>query len=104
MPTQLSLYVGNSNVAQLALTDGITEAAITGATVSCTLYDQDGAEVSGQVWPLTLTHVAAGVYRGTMDESIGIVAGRRYRLAVTAISGSLTYLDTVQCLARTRER
>ena len=104
MPTPLSLYVGNSNILELTLTDGLTEAAITSGTVVATLLDKDGVEVSGDTWPKTLSHAGSGVYRATIDESIAIMAGRRYTARITATYSGLTYLDNVNCFARTRER
>lgn len=37
---------------------------ITDAIVKATIFDSSGNEVSGQTWPLVMTHYNAGRYRG----------------------------------------
>ncbi len=87
MPT---LYLTTDNIIEIpALTDGITGAAVNTATVDCTLYDQDSIEITGQVWPLVMGYVAAsaGIYRATLKDTLGFIAGQLVRAVVTADDG-----------------
>lgn len=84
----LVLYVGNSNVIELqTLTNSATDAVDTGATVEVTLKTLAGVNVTGQSWPLALTHASAGTYRATMDSAAAIVANRKY-VAHVDVTGS----------------
>lgn len=88
MSCDLTLYVANSNVLELqGLTNSATGVADTGATVTVTLKDRAGANVTGQSWPASLAHVSAGTYRATLENDIGITAGIKY-LAVINATGS----------------
>ena len=90
MSCNLTLYVANSNVVELTdLTNTDTDEFDTGATVTITLYDRDGAEVAGNVWPAGMDYVTGtdATYRTTLDSDIVIVAGKKY-LAVIDAEGS----------------
>ena len=85
MTCNVALYVGNSNVVELqALTNSVTDVVDTGATVTCTIYDSSGTEVTGQSWPAAMAHDAAGTYRATLDDDIAIIADRAYTVHVDA--------------------
>ena len=89
----LIFLTGNSMVIELlGLTDSITDAFVLDATVTITLLDDAGAEVTGETWPLTMTFVAAsdGNYRAVMDEAIVVIVGHQYTAQVTAISSGTT--------------
>ena len=69
------LYVNSDNVVEVqSLTDAVSDTVITSATVKVTLKDSDGVNVVGETWPLTMTHVAAGTYRGTLIDSLSLTA------------------------------
>lgn len=87
--TPLTIYIGNTSIIELQnLTNSVTGLAVTNATVVVTLTDGAGDEVSGQTWPVTLTHVAAGTYRATLENDIDLVAHRNYTATVDAtVSG-----------------
>lgn len=86
------LYVGNSNVIEVVLQDATDDSYLNSATVTMTLKDSSSVDVTGDSWPKTLSYVAAsdGLYRATLDESIGITSGERYTGYITAVSGSNT--------------
>jgi hypothetical protein len=85
----LILFVGNSSFLELqALTTVATGALDLGATVTGTLYDADGSEVAGQVWPVAMALVvespSTGKYRGSLESDIVISPNRRYTAVVNA--------------------
>lgn len=85
MSCSLSLYDNNSNVVEWqSLTNSVTSAPDTGATVAVTIMDSDGVEVAGETWPKALSHVSAGTYRAILSEDIAIIPGQRYTLVFTA--------------------
>ena len=82
----LVLYIGNSNVIELqALTNTVTDAVDTGATVTVTITDTADVEVSGQVWPATMSHTSGGTYRATLEDDIALVARTKYKAVIDVI-------------------
>lgn len=62
-------FIGNYNVIEVEdLFDVVSDTYINDATVTAILYNTDGEEVVGVVWPLTLFYVegSTGVYRNTV--------------------------------------
>ena len=100
----MNLYLDNSNVIELrSLTNSATAAVDTGATVTVTLTDAQGNEVSGQAWPASMAHVADGTYRATLEDDIAIVAGQIYKAVVSATgSGGQTGKWSCPVIAETR--
>ena len=81
----MNLYLDNSNVIELrSLTNSVTGAVDTGATVNVTIVDSAGTEVTGQSWPVAMGHASAGTYRATLDAAIKLIAGRKYTAIVNA--------------------
>jgi len=85
------LQMGNDCTLTLTtLTNAVTAAAVTGATVTCQpyYYAPDGTEtVAGSA--VTLSHVSAGTYRGTLESSVidqYFTANAPYRLKFVATS------------------
>lgn len=79
------LIIGANNIVELQNLAGSTDGvAVTDATVEFTVYENVDTPVSGQVWPLAMGHVADGLYRGTMDATIGLDGGQTYRGIVEA--------------------
>lgn len=72
-----------------ALTDAVTGAAITTATVTARLTDEAGADIGGATWPITLAHVGAtpGTYRGLIPYGVVLGTGTVYA-DVTADAGA----------------
>jgi hypothetical protein len=81
----MDLYLDNSNVIELrSLTNSVTGVVDTGATVTVTIKDAAGTNVTGQTWPAAMSHASAGTYRATLDAAMSIEAGRRYVVIVNA--------------------
>jgi len=86
-----SLYIDSDNLVTLdALYDNAAAEYVNDATVTVTLTDRAGNEVSGETWPVTLSYVAGsdGKYRGTLSDSLSLSANRRYTAKVTADGGA----------------
>jgi len=94
----LTIWIDNNNVIEWqALTNSVTEAVDTGATMTVTIQDSSGTEVTGQTWPATMTHVSAGLYRATLDSDLVLTAGREYTavLDVTGTGGEVGHKEIV---------
>ena len=82
------LYVDNTNVVELrALTDSVTGEAVTTATVTVTLYDAGGNDVTGATG-VSLAHDSAGTYRGVLPSSVALNRGQSYKAKVAATVGT----------------
>lgn len=101
-----ALYVDNDMVLQIDdLKDEITGAAATTAAVSVTLSDEQGNEVLGAQWPLSLVHVAGsnGTYRTTLPYTLEVTPGARYVATVVADAGPGLHAEwEVEVVARVR--
>jgi hypothetical protein len=87
----MAAFVANTNVLDLTgLRNEITDAYINDATVTVTVKDSDGAEVAGQVWPLTMSYVAAsdGNYRAFLSAQLPFVAKAKYTAFIEANGGA----------------
>lgn len=85
-------YLNTDHIIELeTLTNGLTGAVINGATVTCTVYDADDTEVSGESWPVTLTEDGStGTYRGALSDALSVSNTDRLTAKVTATSSGLT--------------
>lgn len=85
------LYANCNNVVEWqTMTNAVSGAAVTTATVAVTVLDGDGVEITGETWPKSMPHVATGTYRATLSEDINITPGQRYSLVITAtVSGDV---------------
>ena len=84
------VYVENDNVITLVgLKNKVSGAWINDATVTVTLLDEYGTEVSGQSWPATLSYVAAsnGEYQATLEDVLNLSPDVEYIAKVTADGG-----------------
>jgi len=98
------LYLDNSSVIELVgLKNSVTGTADVGASVSVTLLDSSGAQVSGETWPLTMAHVADGLYRATMSSAINLSALTKYTAMVDVV-GSGGEVGNWQCKVLARAR
>lgn len=80
----------SDNVLELSgLKNEVTGAFINTATVTATLVDREGVEVTGQSWPTAMPYVAAsdGVYRGTLSDSLDLTKFETYTAQITADAG-----------------
>lgn len=106
MSTIHVLHVGNDEILELqGLRNELTAGYLNAATVTVTLVDADGAQVTGDTWPKTLTYVTGsnGIYRCTLVYGLGLTAGGRYTAQLTANAGSgLRARWDMECQARER--
>lgn len=90
MARTYALLAASTNILTLPLlADGTTGEAVSGATVLATLRDPTGAEVVGQVWPVTLTEDAtiAGRYSATIEPDLDVAAADALTCTITAQAG-----------------
>lgn len=80
------LYVDNDHVVELTRLRDSDGSLVSGAAVEATLFDADGVTpVSGAAWPLTLVYTGVpGTYRAEFPSTLGVAAGRRYKLSLSA--------------------
>lgn len=86
-----TLYVGNDMLLEVAdLKDDVTGEHLNAATVTVTLKDSAGVNVTGETWPLALAYVTSsnGVYRATLKDTLSLTANARYVATVIADAGS----------------
>ena len=86
------LFIGNDmSLTVTGLKDEIAGTFInSGATVTATIKNRAGVNVSGQNWPLTLSYLTGtnGNYRGVLEDGIAFEANEIYRIEITADAGS----------------
>lgn len=85
------LLVGNDQVIELlGARDAVTGDYLNSKTVTCTVKDSDGVNVSGETWPITLSYIAAsnGDYRGTLEDGLALEDGNTYIVEVHIDAGS----------------
>ena len=86
-----NIYLNNDNLLSVEnLKNAATDVYINDATVTATLKDKLGANVTGQSWPLTMTFVSSsnGTYRGTLEDGLSLTEGESYTAEITADAGS----------------
>lgn len=84
-------YVANTNVLELiGLKSAIEDAYVNDATVSVTVKDSSGSNVSGQSWPTTMTYVtdSNGNYRAILKDVAVLQARKNYTAVVSVNAGS----------------
>lgn len=99
------LYLSNTNVIEInELYDTSAESYLNSATVTVTLEDKAGTEVTGETWPKTMSYVSAsnGKYRATLASGIGITAGKQYIAKITATESGNTGYWEVPLVAHVR--
>lgn len=101
-----TLYLGSDMLFEMAgLRDQVTGDYLNAATVTVTLKDSAGVNVTGETWPLALAYVTSsnGVYRATLKDTLSLTANARYVATVIADAGSgKTARWELDVVARTR--
>lgn len=87
MPTVQLLFVGNTmnlKVTGLRFEGG---AYINDATVTATILNSSGAQISGETWPLAVPYVTStdGNYEVALSEDLVIVKDKNYTVEVLAV-------------------
>lgn len=83
-------YYLNDNIIELnELYDNIGAAYINNATVTVTLEDASGTEITGETWPLAMSYVAAsnGKYRATLTSVLSVSLNDRLTAKVDIDAG-----------------
>ena len=86
----MEIRIDNNNVIELqSLTNGITDVVDVAASVTVTIKDSAGVNVTGQSWPATMAHNTGGTYQAILDEALVLIPNRMYTAHVDAVgSGS----------------
>lgn len=107
MSNIIVIYVGNDSILEVDhVRDELTGDFLAGAAVQATMFDNTGAEVTGDTWPRPLAYVAnsKGVYRTTLPQTLDLTANQRYTVEVEVNDGPGRYAKwTLQCVARERD-
>lgn len=102
-------YVGNDNVIQLKGLTDVDGNYINDATVTLTtVEDDEGTEVTGMAFPVSMPYVAAsdGIYRATLQDGVNLVDKGNYvaTIDVDATSEGLQAHWEIDFVARTRTK
>lgn len=92
MATAREWYKNSDNIVRLDNQyDTYTAAYLNSATVTATLKDLAGTEVTGVSWPVTLTYVSAsnGQYIAVVDKTAAVTVGLSYRLEITLVQSGI---------------
>lgn len=87
------IYKDNEHLIELdALQNAADSSYLNSATVTVTVKDSAGVNVTGETWPKAMAYVASsnGKYRATLSDAMAIVPGRYYAAYITAESSGLT--------------
>lgn len=83
--------IANTNVLDLiGLQNELTGVPINDAAVTVTVKDEDGINVAGTSWPITMTYVPAstGDYRAFLSETLPLVDKAKYTAVIDANGGA----------------
>ncbi len=102
-----AIFINNDTLFKLSgLKDGAAGGSFLNAgTVSVTIYDDQGVQVPGISWPVTMAFVASsnGDYEGAVDKAIQLVAGQQYVARITAVEGTINGEWDINLFADLRE-
>lgn len=78
------IFFLNDNVIELTgLKDEITDVNIDDATVTVTLKDSTGVDVTGETWPLAMAALGSGgIYRATLINTLDVTLLDQYTAVV----------------------
>lgn len=83
----MNLLIGNDQIITVnGVRDSVTGQAVNGATVTAVVKDKSGAQVAGQDWPLTLTPLGNGNYRGILEDGLNLTPAI-YTVEITIDAG-----------------
>ena len=88
--SSFTVYVGNTNLLEIfRLKSAIDNSYINDATVTVTVKDSLGVEVTGQSWPTAVDYVSGsdGDYYCILDENLDLTAGESYIAEIDADGG-----------------
>ena len=85
---KINLYGGNNSLE--AEVKGLRAKSsgdyVNDATVSITLKDEDGVDVTGVTFPVSLSYVSGsdGIYRGIISDTSNLITGSKYQVIILA--------------------
>lgn len=82
---QLGTLISLGDATDEPLTDELTGTVIVDASVTARVLDLAGTPVSGETWPVSLPHLAGGVYRGSVAAAVSVSRGVRFIVEITAV-------------------
>lgn len=91
MGCMMVAFVANTNLLELrGLQTAIDEAYVNDATVTVTIKDDCGSNVTGQAWPAIMNYVSGsnGDYRAIISSAVQIKAGKKYFAEISASGGA----------------
>jgi hypothetical protein len=103
---QQTLWILNDNSIEIGadaadvLKDSADDSIVTDATITFALKDADGVAVSGATG--SLSHVAAGKYRGDLPSTVSLTQDANYTLEITAASSGRDAFWRIPCVAKYR--
>jgi hypothetical protein len=87
----MTAFVANTNnLDLLGLQNASNGAYVNDATVSVTVKDSNGVNVSGETWPISMNYVSAsnGNYRCVLSDGISFSPGMTYTAEISVNAGS----------------
>jgi len=91
MAQRIELFLTSDMVIEVSnLRNTVTDALVTGATVTADVLDSDGNDVTGAGNPISFSEVAGynGLYRGSIPDTASLSLGDVGTLVVTADAGA----------------
>jgi len=85
------IYINNDNLLSVEnLKNAATDVYINDATVTATLKNSAGGNVTGQSWPLTLAFVSSsnGDYKGILEDGLTLTEGTTYTALINVNAGN----------------
>lgn len=78
------IYDKNTNTVELSELMNMEDSVFVGAsaTVQLSVSDLDGVDIAGQVWPTTMTNIAAGTWRARVSHLCTFTQGEQVKLRV----------------------
>ena len=101
-----NIYINNDTYVTISgLQNGSNSSYFNGATVTMTLKDLAGSDVSGVAWPVSLSYEAAsnGNYNGVVDKAVSLTHGNMYFLEVTAAQDGIDAFWRIPMVAAYRD-
>ena len=83
----MKIYKNADNKITVVVTDEDGD-TVPGATVTLTMVDIEGTEISGVTWPVAVPAVASGTYAVVLPSTLGVTVNQRLKCKVWATQGS----------------
>ena len=96
-----NLFMDSDNLVKITLQDAHDESYVNSGTVTMTLKDTSGVDVTGAV-DLALAYVDAsdGIWFGNIPDTITLTEGSPYTLWITSTSGDFTLKERRNYIAK----